>query len=597
MTLELRNFCIIAHIDHGKSTLADRFIERSGVVSERELCEQMLDGMELERERGITIKSSAVALEFKINGKEYRFNLIDTPGHVDFSYEVSRALKAAEGAILLVDAAQGVEAQTISNLYLAFEENLTIIPVLNKIDLPAARVEEVKDEVETLLGLERGEILAVSAKTGENVDLLIERIAEEIPPPEGDPDAPLRALIFDAQYDDYRGVIVYIRLFDGRIKRGDKIRFIPSGMDTEVGEVGLFRPKMTPSVSLSAGEVGYLITGIKRIQDVHIGETITSASKPAEPLEGYREPKPMVFCSLFPGLNSDTQSLKKALEKLQLNDAAFRFEPTQSEALGYGFRCGFLGLLHMEVTQERLERELGVDVVQTAPSVSYEVVLKDGETMRIETPSKLPRPDRIAEIREPIMEVSVVLPTEYIGAVMRLCELRRGKLVSTQYLSPKRSLLLYRIPLAEIIYDFYDKLKSVTRGLATMDYEFKGYEKADLVKLDILVAGKVVDSLSTVVHREKAYRTGRRILKVLQKEIPRHLFEVVLQAAIGSRIIARERIRPLAKNVTAKCYGGDITRKMKLLKKQKEGKKRMKQVGRVTMPQSAFRAVLKRSEE
>ncbi|MCX7702633.1 MAG: translation elongation factor 4 [Planctomycetota bacterium] len=596
--LNLRNFCIIAHIDHGKSTLADRFIQRSGQVAQREFCEQLLDGMELERERGITIKASAVALDYTLNSKRYRFNLIDTPGHVDFSYEVSRALKACEGAVLLVDAAQGVEAQTISNFYLALEEGLTIIPALNKIDLAAARIKEVKEEIETILGLEKEEVLEVSAKTGQGLEALMQRIVEKIPSPERLVDALLRALVFDAQYDEYRGVVVYVRVFNGSIRRGDRIRLLSTGSTYEVSEVGVFRPKMTPQETLSAGEVGYVIAGIKRIQDVHVGETLTSAeAEGVEPLPGYREPKPMVFCSFFPGLESDSQALKRALERLQLNDAAIRFEPTQSEALGYGFRCGFLGLLHMEIAQERLERELNVDVVQTAPSTSYQVLLKTGELENIETPSKLPTPDKILEVREPMMEVSIVLPNDYIGAVMRLCEIRRGTLKSTQYLGTKRCLLVFKMPLAEIIYDFYDKLKSITRGLATMDYEFKGYEKADLVKLDILIAGKRADPLSMIVHRSKAYETGKSILKVLRKEIPRHLFDVVLQAAIGSRIIAKESIRAMAKNVTAKCYGGDITRKMKLLKKQREGKKRMKQIGQVTVPQSAFRAVLRRFEE
>jgi GTP-binding protein LepA len=596
--INLRNFCIIAHIDHGKSTLADRFIQKSGQVTQREFCEQLLDGMELERERGITIKASAVALDYTIGSQKYRFNLIDTPGHVDFSYEVSRALKACEGAVLLVDAVQGVEAQTISNFYLALEEGLTILPVLNKIDLPAARIKEVKEEIETILGLEQEDVIAVSAKTGEGVDTLIQKIVEKMPPPKLILDSPLRALVFDAQYDEYRGVIVYVRVFSGKVKRGDRIRLLGAGAVYEVSEVGVFRPKMTVQDSLEAGAVGYVIAGIKRIQDIHVGETITNAeAENVDPLTGYREPKPMVFCSFFPGLESDSQALKRALERLQLNDAAIKFEPTQSEALGYGFRCGFLGLLHMEIAQERLERELNVDVVQTAPSVSYQVLLKTGELEQVETPSKLPPPDKIAEIREPMMDVSIVLPNDHIGAVMRLCEIRRGELRSTQYLGPKRCLLVFRIPLAEIIYDFYDKLKSITRGLATMDYEFKGYEKADLVKLDILVAGKRVDPLSMIVHRSKAYETGKSILKILRKEIPRHLFDVVLQAAIGSRIIAKESIRAMGKNVTAKCYGGDITRKMKLLKKQREGKKRMKQIGNVTVPQSAFHAVLKRTED
>ena len=593
MERQIRNICIIAHIDHGKSTLADRLIERAGLVEHAEL---MLDSMELERERGITIKSAAVTLDFNIDSKPHRFNLIDTPGHVDFTYEVSRSLKACEGAILLVDAAQGVEAQTISNFYLALEEDLEIIPVLNKIDLPVARVDEVREELRAVLGIDPSDVLEVSAKTGEGVERLIEEVARRVRPPGGNAEAPLRALVFDAQFNDYRGVIVYLRVFDGTIRRGEKIKMLATNRTYEVQEVGIFRPKMTPVEALAAGEVGYMIAGIKQIQDVHVGDTVAHPHEQVEPLPGYREPKPMVFCSFYPDIETDSEQLRRALEKLSLNDAALRWEPESSDALGLGFRCGFLGLLHMEIAQERLERELGVGVVQTAPSVQYQVVTKDGEEIMIDSPSKLPEASKIAEIREPVMEVSIVLPNEYIGAVMRLCDSRRGKLLSTQYLSPTRSVLVYRLPLAEIIYDFYDRLKSVTRGLATMDYEFRGFEAADLVKLDILVHGRRVDPLSVIVHRDQAYQTGKRILQILKKEIPRHLFQVVLQAAIGSRIVARENIRPLAKNVTAKCYGGDVTRKMKLLKKQREGKKRLKQVGRVTLPQSAFLAVLKRGE-
>jgi len=594
MERQIRNICIIAHIDHGKSTLADRLIERAGIVEHADL---LLDSMDLERERGITIKAAAVALDYNIDGSPFRINLIDTPGHVDFSYEVSRSLKACEGAVLLVDAAQGVEAQTISNFYLALEEDLEIIPVLNKIDLPVARPDEVRAELEAILGIDPADVLEISAKTGEGVERLIEEVARRVPPPTGSADKPLRALIFDAQFNDYRGVIVYLRVFDGTIRPGDKIQTLATNRTYEVQEVGIFRPQMEPTQSLSAGEVGYLIAGIKQIRDVRVGDTITYAGADVEPLGGYREPKPMVFCSFYPDIETESERLRRALEKLSLNDAALFWEPEFSEALGLGFRCGFLGLLHMEITQERLERELNVGVVQTAPSVQYQVVKKSGEVELIDAPSKLPDAAEIAEIREPIVEVSIVLPNNLIGSVMRLCDSRRGKLISTQFLSPTRSVLIYRLPLAEIIYDFYDRLKSVTRGLATMDYEFKGFERSDLVRLDILVHGRRVDPLSVIVHRQQAYHTGKRILQILKKEIPRHLFQVTLQAAIGSRVIARENIKPLAKNVTAKCYGGDVTRKMKLLKKQREGKKRMKQVGRVTMPQSAFLAVLKRNED
>ncbi len=595
MKRRVRNFCIVAHIDHGKSTLADRFIERAGLVDGQ--AELILDSMELERERGITIKAASVALDYAVDGEAYRFNLIDTPGHVDFSYEVSRALKACEGAVVLVDAAQGVEAQTISNFYLAVEENLRVVPVLNKIDLPVARVEEVAEEMVNVLGVEPDEVLAVSAKTGDGLDVLIREIARRVPPPRGDADAPLRSLVFDAHFNEYRGVVVYLRVFDGVVRRGQRIKFLATGAVHEVQEVGVLRPRMTPVDELRAGDVGYLITGIKRLHEVHVGDTVAEQDRPVEPLAGYREPKPMVFCSFYPAIETESGQLRRALEKLALNDASLVFEPEKSEALGVGFRCGFLGLLHMEISQERLERESNVDVVQTAPSVGYEAVLRDGSVLLLDTPSRLPPPDQVSEIREPVMDVSLVLPNGHMGVVMRLCEQRRGRLVSTKYLSPTRSLLSYHLPLAEIVYDFYDRLKSVTRGLATMDYEFHSYQAADLVRLDILVGGRRVDPLSVIVHRSKAYHTGRRILSVLKKEIPRHLFQVSLQAAIGSRIIARENIRPLAKNVTAKCYGGDVTRKMKLLKRQKEGKRRMKTVGNVTMPQSAFLAVLRRSAD
>ena len=589
----IRNFCIIAHIDHGKSTLADRLLQKANAVSPREFRDQLLDNMELERERGITIKASAVALNYVKDGETYNLNLIDTPGHVDFSYEVSRSLSACEGALLLVDAAQGIEAQTITNAYLAIEKNLEIIPVVNKIDLKYARTDEVIEEIETVIGLGGEEVIQVSAKTGLGIDDIFNAILTRMPPPKGDLDAPLRALIFDSVYDDYRGVIIYIRVFDGSIKDGDNILMLKTNKRFEVVELGILKPEMSPVTSLSAGDVGYCIANIKTLHDVHIGDTVTLAKRKAVvSLPGYRTPLPMVYCGLYPAKNVDFRPLRDAVEKLWLNDSSFSFEPETSQALGFGFRCGFLGLLHMEIVQERLERESNVDIVQTAPTVTYEILTLDGNIKRVDNPEKLPPVETIKEFREPIVNAKILLPSENIGAIMQLADERRAKYISTEYLSKKRAILTYDIPLGEIIFDFYDKLKSMTRGYGTLDYEFKGYVPEKLVKLDILVAGERVDALSCIVPKQKAENKGRKLVMKLKKEIERHMFEVPIQAAIGSRVIARETIKAMSKNVTAKCYGGDVTRKRKLLEKQKEGKKRMKNVGRVEISQKAFLSVL-----
>ena len=594
----IRNFAIIAHIDHGKSTLADRMLLKTGVVSERDFHNQILDDMDLERERGITIKASPVTLPYKQGAVEYTLNLIDTPGHVDFSYEVSRALAACEGAILLVDASQGVEAQTVANAYLATEAGLDLIPVLSKIDLPGAHPEEVIEEMHNILDIDPAEILRVSAKTGEGVDEVLRAVVARIRPPAGSQDAELRALIFDAEYDDYRGVVIHVRTFDGRLKAGQKIRMIQAGQVYEVTEVGRFAPRLLPAPELAAGDVGYIVAGIKLLQDVGVGDTVTLHDRPATvALPGYREAKPMVFCGLYPANNTDFESLRKAIEKLSLNDAAFHWAPETSGALGFGFRCGFLGLLHMDIVQERLERESGLDVIQTAPNVSYEVKLRSGQVVTVESPAALPEHGAIEEFREPVVRTELIIPVEHIGAIMKLAEERRGKYVRTEYLSPKRVILEYDLPLAEIVYDFYDKLKSATHGYGTMDYSFRGYFPSELARLDIMVAGERVDALATVVHRSVAERRGRQVLVKLRKTIPRHLFQIALQAAIGGHIIARENIAPMRKDVTAKCYGGDITRKRKLLEKQKEGKKRMKTIGSVTVPQEAFLAVLQSGEE
>jgi len=590
---QTRNFCIIAHIDHGKSTLADRLLLMTGAVSEREFREQVLDTMDLERERGITIKSSAVALEYEHQGQKYQLNLIDTPGHVDFSYEVSRSLSACEGALLVVDATQGVEAQTVANAYLAINHDLAVIPVINKIDLASAHTDDVLQEMERVLTLDPADAILASAKEGTGVAALLPAIVERIPPPEGDPAAPLRALVFDSEFNDYRGVIVYVRVVDGCIAAGDRVRMIATGRVAEVSEVGVFRPKMTRVARLETGAVGYVIANIKTIHDVEIGDTLTQAvAGRVAALPGYTQPQPMVFCGLYPANATQFESLRDAIEKYHLNDSSFTFQAETSDALGFGFRCGFLGLLHMEIARERLERENDLELIQTAPNVTCEAVTHGGEVHRVDNPSRLPDAAQVEELREPIVRVSLIIPTGRVGAIMRLAEDRRGRYLSTEYLSPERVMLTYELPLAEIIYDFYDKLKSATRGFGTMDYELVGYRASDLVRLDILVAGQRVEAFSCIVHQSEAEGRGRRLVQRLRKEIPRHLFEIPVQAAVGSRIIARETIRALAKNVTAKCYGGDITRKRKLWEKQREGKKRMKNIGQVQVPQEAFLAVL-----
>jgi GTP-binding protein LepA len=595
----IRNFNIVAHIDHGKSTLADRILTACHAMAEREMREQTLDSMDLERERGITIKAKAVALDYEHDGAKYRLNLIDTPGHVDFNYEVSRSMRACEGSILLVDAAQGVQAQTVANAYLAIEAGLSIVPVLNKIDLQAARPDEVKEEMETAFGILPQEVLGVSAKTGLGVPELLHEILKRVPPPEGDPEKPLTALIFDSVYDVYRGVIVYLRLKDGRIRKGDLVRFKGTATTHEVLELGLMRPKMTPQTELHAGETGYLWCNIKNIHEVRIGDTVVH-EKDADSiaaLPGYREPKAMVHCGLYPVNNAQFEELRKALEKLSLNDASFTFHPESSEALGFGFRCGFLGLLHMEIIQERLERESGVEIVQTAPNVTYEVLRRDGEIVVVERPSELPDPSLIEEFREPIVSVSLLVPSESIGTVMQLALDRRGKYRRTEYVSRERALLVFDLPMAEILYDFYDILKSATRGFGSMDYDLIGYQPGELVRVRLMVAGEDVDAFSFIAHRDEAEHKAREILVRLRKKIPRHLFAVALQAAVGGKIIARETIAPLRKDVTSKCYGGDISRKRKLLEKQKEGKKRMKAIGGVEIPQEAFLAVLGEERE
>jgi len=596
--MKIRNFCIIAHIDHGKSTLADRMLQRTGAITDREMREQVLDGMDLERERGITIKASAVSVRYTYKGEPFMLNFIDTPGHVDFHYEVSRALTACEGAILVVDATQGVEAQTVANAYMAIEAGLEIIPVVNKVDLPSARPEEVAMEIEQILGLPAEEVLYCSAKSGIGVEELLDAICERLPGPKGDPAARTQALIFDSEYDDYRGVIVYFRLFNGRLSVGDKILMMGAGRSNVITEMGKFTPKMTAlKAPMEAGEVGYLVAAIKTLDDVNIGDTITLDLHPAEKaLSGYREPQQMVFCDFYPSGDTEFDDLRDAVSRLHLNDASFTYQPNSSEALGFGFRCGFLGMLHMDIIQERLEREGNVTIVQTAPTVTYEVLKSDGSVIQITNPADLPDMSIVAEIREPIVGVEFILPNECIGDIMTLCEARRGAYKKQQFLSETRQILEYELPLAEIIYDFYDKLKSLTRGYGTMDYNLKGFKADRLVKMDILVNGTAVDALSVIVHRDKAEHRGRGLLVRLKKEIDRHLFEIPLQAAIGGKVIARETIKSVGKNVTAKCYGGDVSRKRKLLEKQKEGKRRMKRVGTVDIPQEAFMAVLDLNE-
>ncbi len=594
---QIRNFCIIAHIDHGKSTLADRLLEETGTVTSREMKEQLLDDLELERQRGITIKARAVRMKFKRGKEEYELNLIDTPGHVDFQYEVSRSLACCEGVLLLVDAFQGVEAQTVANAYAALEHNLHIIPVINKIDLTHARPEEVAEEMMHSLGTDPDDCVRVSAKTGQGVDGLINAIIDRIPPPTGDPDAVLQAMVFDSNYDDYRGAITYVRVMQGTVRRGQKIRFLRAGTVHDVVELGQFAPQRVACDELAAGQVGYLICNIKSLGDVHIGDTISIVgTAAAPPLPGYARPKRMVYCGLFPSDGQDFSDLRDALERLAVNDPSFEFEPETSDALGFGFRCGFLGLLHMEIVQQRLENESDIDLVQTAPNVTYEVVNKRGETLMIHKPQDVPDPGDIEEFRQPIVRCNIIVPTEFIGAVIQLCQERRGLQKSQEYLGAQRAMLVYDIPLAEVVYDLHDKIKSCTRGYGTLDYEMVGYQPADLVRLDFLVNGNRVDALSIVCNRADADRRGRAVAKKLKSEIDRHMFEVAVQAAIGSRVIARETVPAMRKNVTAKCYGGDITRKRKLLQKQKEGKKRMKAVGNVEISQKAFMAVLSETE-
>ena len=595
----LRNFSIIAHIDHGKSTLADRLLELTHTIDARQMTSQVLDSMDLEREKGITIKARAVRLEYTArDGLTYGLNLIDTPGHVDFSYEVSRSLQACEGAILVVDAAQGIEAQTLANVHLALREGLTIIPVINKIDLPSAQPEVVMEELENVLAIPREEVILASAKEGTGVPEILEAIVERIPPPKGDPDAPLQGLIFDSHYDSYKGVVVYVRLAQGRLRQHDTIRLMASGVESELLELGLFRPQLVPVKELVAGEVGYVATGLKSVRDAQVGDTLTNAKAPAAaPLPGYQPAKSLVFAGIYPLSGEDYPLLRDALEKLHLNDASFTYEPESSIALGFGFRCGFLGLLHMEIVQERLEREFGLELILSAPSVSYHVVLTHGRgVVEVDNPALFPAVNEIEEIREPWVRVSVVTPTQYIGALMELSTNRRGTFLDMEYLDPQRVLLRFEMPLAELIVDYYDQLKSRSQGYASMDYEEAGYRPASLVKLDILVAGEPVDALSLIVHRDRAAATGRALVARLKELIPRQLFEVPVQAAIGSNVVARETVRAMRKNVLAKCYGGDITRKRKLLEKQKEGKQRMKRVGSVEIPQEAFLAMLSMDE-
>ncbi|MEQ8209336.1 MAG: translation elongation factor 4 [Lacipirellulaceae bacterium] len=594
----VRNFSIVAHIDHGKSTLADRLLEVTGTVSKREMKEQLLDDMELERQRGITIKSRAVSMKYEHEGKEYELNLIDTPGHVDFQYEVSRSLSCCEGAVLLVDAFQGVEAQTVANAYNAIEHDLEIVPVMNKIDLHHARPDEVKQEMEQTLGIDPDEVLGCSAKTGLKCDEVLAAVIERVPPPTGDPNAPLQAMVFDSVYDEFRGAIIYVRLMNGVVRKGQKIQFLQAGTTHEIVELGQLSPRRVQREMLSAGQVGYLVCNIKSLGQIHIGDTVTVASgEQAKPLAGYEEPKRMVFCGLYPSDGQDFEQLREALGKLQINDPSFEFEPETSDALGFGFRCGFLGLLHMEIVQQRLEQEADIDLVQTAPNVTYRIQTKDGTWEEVHTPTRVPDVGDIEEFQQPIVRVSFVVPEEYVGGIMKLCADRRGIFVRQEYLSPTRVMLVYDIALAEVVYDMHDKLKSTTRGYGTMDYELRGYETGELVRLDILVKNERVDALSIVCDRRDADTRGRAVIKKLKKEIPRHMFEVALQAAIGTRIIARETISAMRKNVTAKCYGGDISRKRKLWEKQKEGKKRMKSIGSVDIPQKAFLAVLETGEE
>jgi GTP-binding protein LepA len=591
----IRNFSIIAHIDHGKSTLADRLLEFTGAVSEREKTDQILDSMDLERERGITIKASPVCLRYRAkDGREYKLNLIDTPGHVDFTYEVSRSLGACEGALLVVDAAQGVEAQTVANVHMALDHNLEILPVINKIDLPSADPERVKKDIEDVIGLDSANAILASAKEGIGTEEILEGIVREFPPPKGSPDDPLRALIIDSWFDPYHGAVVMMRIFDGTVRKGARIRMMSSEKVFEVTRVGIYGPGPIEVQEMKAGEVGFLMAGIKEVGDTRIGDTITAEERPAkEPLPGFKPMKPMVFSGLYPTEANQYQGLRDALEKLRLNDSSFTFEPETSQALGFGFRCGFLGLLHMDIVRERLEREFALTLITTAATVIYRVATTTGEILLIDNPVKLPPESDLERIEEPVIEATIHLPQEFLGGILGLCEEKRGRQKEIRYVGPKRAMLVYELPLNEIVVDFYDRLKSVSRGYASMDYEMAGYRPAELVKLDVRINGDIVDAMSMIVHRDKAYHRGRELVQRMRELIPRQLFEVVIQAAIGSRIIARESVKPLRKNVTAKCYGGDITRKRKLLERQKEGKKRMKQVGKVEIPQEAFLAALK----
>ena len=588
----IRNFSIIAHIDHGKSTLADRILEKAGAITKRELKEQLLDSMDLERERGITIKLNAVELKYKYNNEEYLLHLIDTPGHVDFSYEVSRSLAACEGAILVVDAAQGIEAQTLANMYLAIENNLTVIPIINKIDLPNADVEKVKKEIIDTFGFKEEDIILTSAKTGVGIEELLNAIVEKVPAPNGNKDDKLQALIFDSIYESYRGAIISLRVVNGSLKVGDKVRMVNTSTEYEVIELGKHTPKEEKRQSLSAGEVGYLCASIKSVSDIEVGDTITLAKNPAELLPGYKPMKPMVFCGLYPIESNKYTDLRDALEKLKLNDASLSFEPEVSTALGFGFRCGFLGMLHMDVTEERIEREFGIDIIATSPSVVYEAKLTNNDIIMIDNPNKMPDRAKISEIKEPFIKTNIFVPSEFIGSVMELCENKRGTYIDMDYINPTRVNIHYELPLSEVVYDFFDKLKSFTKGYASFDYEIIGYKQSNLVKMDILINGEGVDALSTIVHKDFAYTRGKAIVENLKKLIPRQLFEVPIQAVIGTKAIARSDIKAMKKNVLAKCYGGDITRKRKLLEKQKEGKKRMKRVGNVEIPQEAFLSVL-----
>ncbi|WP_040948329.1 translation elongation factor 4 [Gorillibacterium massiliense] len=595
---KIRNFSIIAHIDHGKSTLADRILEYTGALSSREMQEQVLDQMDLERERGITIKLQAVHLNYKADdGEEYILNLIDTPGHVDFTYEVSRSLAACEGALLVVDAAQGIEAQTLANVYLALDNNLEILPVINKIDLPSADPERVKQEIEDIIGLDASEAVLASAKAGIGIKEILEQVVTKVPAPQGNPDNPTKALIFDSHYDPYKGVIVYVRVVDGSIKAGSQIRFMATDKTFEVIEVGAFMPRMTIVDELTVGDVGFIVAGIKNVKDTRVGDTVTDAKRSAkDPLPGYRRINPMVFCGLYPIESSDYNDLRDALEKLELNDASLRYEPETSSALGFGFRCGFLGLLHMEIIQERIEREFNIPLITTAPSVIYRITLTNREVIEIDNPSHYPEVGRIEYVEEPYVKAAIIVPNDYVGAIMELCQGKRGDFINMEYLDSNRVTLTYDMPLAEIVYDFFDQLKSSTKGYASFDYELSGYKQSNLVKMDILLNGEQVDALSFIVHRDRAYNRGRIICEKLRELIPRQMFEVPIQAAIGQKIISRETVKAMRKNVLAKCYGGDISRKRKLLEKQKEGKKRMKQVGSVEVPQEAFMAVLKLDE-